>query len=231
VKVWEARVRAEPAKATTRKSLMLAYAASGDLHWGFGQSLGNREKALESFRKMAAEAERLRAADPRARNVRLDFAMSLMRYAGAFPPRDPEAIRLLAQSLEQMDQIGQEDPGNTSLRRQQIDLCLRLAARYKEFGRSDPAIATWRRAISIGEPMAAQDAANVSARTWLLRAYMPYGDEMLRRGQRGAALDIVARAERQMKDIPTADTSAPVVELRKRTGEWIAKMRTSLGKP
>lgn len=220
----EAQVAAEPGNTRVRKSLMLAEANLGDAYWGFSQSIGDRDTALKHYRRMAEEAKRLLAGDPNSANVKIDYAMSLMRYGGALAPRDPDAARLLRESLDIVDAMAESDPSNSGLRRQEMDLCLRLAARHVELGEHDKALALWRKSMAIGESMAI-DPANLGARTWLLRTYMQLGAELQRRGQRTELSTLATKAKQRAAEARKLDPASPAVkDVTTRALEWAAKL-------
>lgn len=227
VRLNEAHVAAEPGNTRVRKSLMLAEANLGDTYWGFAQSLGDRDTALSHYKRMADQARGLLAGDPNSTNVKIDYAMSLMRYGGALAPRDPAAVKLLRESLDIVDVIADADPANTGLRRQEMDLCLRLAARHAERAEFDPAIALWRKSMAIGESMAA-DPANLGARTWLLRTYMPLGSELLRRGRREEAIALATKAKQRAAEALRLDSGSPAVkDVTARANDWATKISKS----
>ena len=172
VALRERFVAAQPNSAAARRALMLSYAALGDIHWGFAHSLGNRQTAIGYFRKMLGPAEWLQQKEPAKLGARTDFAMTRMRYAGALPPRHPQAIPMLIESLHTVEAIVRDDPANYGVGRQQIDLCIRLATRYSELEDSVGALRYLRRGIEVGEAIAKVDAKNTGARTWGLRAYV-----------------------------------------------------------
>jgi eukaryotic-like serine/threonine-protein kinase len=200
-------VAVQPDSAAARRALMLAYAALGDLHWGFAHSLGDRPVAIGYYQKMLAPAEWLQQKEPAKLSARTDFAMTRMRYAGALPPRDPRAIPMLSQSLQTVEAIVAEDPANHGVGRQQIDLCIRLAARYSELEDSAGAQRFLRRGIEVGETMARADAKNIGARTWGLRAYVALGRELVRVGQRAQAIALIPKAEAIAKEAYALDAS------------------------
>jgi len=224
-------VAAQPQNTTYRRLLMLAYSKIGDSYWGFpGISLGDREKALANFRGMAEQAEWMHGADPGNRSVRIDFAMSLMRYGSAMAARDPQGLATLNRSLVLMDEIVAADPRNSALRRQQIDLCLRVAGRHMEIGNRDAAVEVWNKGVSIGEAVVQADPKYTGGRTWLLRVYLELGREMARRKQRGAAGEIARKASTQASDVATLSPRDPGCYIwPPRVAAWTAELHELLG--
>ncbi len=201
----ERLVAAQPNSAPARRSLMLANAALGDLHWGFPHSLGDRDKAIAYYGKMLEPVEWLRQREPGKRSTRTDWAMARMRYASAMAPTDRRAVDLLQESLAAMEEIVREDPANSGVGRQQIDLCLRLAARLGELGDNAGAERYLRRGLQVGESLAAMDAKNLGARTWALRAYVALGRQLARTGRRAEALALIPRAEARAAEAVALD--------------------------
>ena len=66
---------------------------------------------------------------------------------------------MLAESLHTVEAIVRDDPSNYGVGRQQIDLCIRLAARYSELEDSVGAQRYLRRGIEVGETMGISDEA------------------------------------------------------------------------
>lgn len=219
-------VAAQPNSALARRSLMLAHAALGDLHWGFPQSLGDREKAMTYYGRMLEPAEWLREREPGKRSTRTDLAMARMRYASAMPPKDPRAVTLLSESLSAMEEIVREDPSNSGVGRQQIDLCLRLATRLSELGRAADAERYLRRGIQVGEGLATVDAKNLGARTWALRSFVALGQQLARTGRRAEALALIPRAEARAREAYAID-KAPTGGGRwpEQVAAWAAELR------
>ncbi len=222
----ERLVAAQPNNAPARRALMLAYAALGDIHWGFPHSLGDRDTAIAYYGKMLGPAEWLREREPGKRSTRTDLAMARMRYAGAMPPKDPRAVEFLTESLSAMEEIVREDPSNSSVSRQQIDLCLRLAARLAELGRTADAERYLRRGLQVGEGLATVDAKNLGARTWALRAFVALGQQLTRTGRRAEALALIPRAEARAREAYAIDKSgAGGGRWPEQVAAWAAELR------
>jgi tetratricopeptide (TPR) repeat protein len=222
----ERLVAAQPNSAPARRALMLANAALGDLHWGFPYSLGDRDKAIAYYAKMLEPAEWLREREPGKRSTRTDLAMARMRYASAMPPKDERAVALLQESLAAMEEIVREDPSNAGVGRQQIDLCLRLAARWSELGKEAEAERYLRRGLQVGESLAVADAKNLGARTWGVRAYIALGRQLVRTGRRAEALALIPRAEARAAEAMTLDqTDAGGGLWPGRVAAWAAELR------
>ena len=203
----EQAVAGQPENAVARRSLMLAYAALGDIHWGLPASLGKREVAIGYYEKMLGPAEWLREREPAKRGTRTDFAMTRMRYASALPAGSARAIPMLREAVETMEGILREDAKNFGVGRQLIDLYLRLAGRHGEAGDRGAALRCLRQGWELGERMANADVKNLGARTWGLRAALALGRALAAGDQRVEALALIPRAEQRAAEAVALDPS------------------------
>lgn len=224
VALREESYRRQPENARAQRSLMLAYASLGDVNWGFPHSLGNRNEAIASFKKMFATAKAQLEKDPNGRSARLDYALSQMRYGSALEPADKQALDLLGESLATLEAVAGADAKNAGLRRQIIDLCIRKGERHAGLGKMEQAIALFKRGAQIGEELASADANNLSARTWGLRATFKLAETYEKTGRRTLSAALLPKArvrllEAQALDAPSA---APIAKL---FTEWERRLR------
>ncbi|MBL8236904.1 MAG: protein kinase [Bryobacterales bacterium] len=217
-------VRAQPGNAVLLRALMLAYAALGDVHWGFPHSLGNRKEAIASFQKMFAAASKQQAMDPNGRSARLDYAFSQMRYGSALPPGDKQALALLGESLTTLEAVAGIDAGNAGLRRQMIDLCIRKGQRHAELGQSGVAIEHFKKGAHIADALATADSKNLSARTWGLRATFHLAQAYEKSSRRALSVALLPKARQFLQEAQALD-AASAAPLANQFAEWERRLR------
>lgn len=212
VRSFEKIVEANPNDAQTRRSLMLAHSKLGDAYWGIdGYSLGDRQKALPSFQRMMESAKWIHGRDPQNVSVRMDYAISLMRYGDALDPADPQGVELLSKSRQLIDEILALNPKDARLARQQLDVCLRLAKRYmatRQHG--EEAMRTLEHGARTGEIIARADRSNVSIRGWMLRIYHPMLHEFVARNDLPKARQSAERAVDTARQLAVLDSTSPI---------------------
>jgi tetratricopeptide (TPR) repeat protein len=220
----EQEIAAKPESALVQRSLRLAYAAVGDINWGFPHSLGNRGVAIRNFEKMFRAATRLREQDPKSKSTAMDVAFSQMRYRSALEPSDPRSMEMLKASLLTLEELAAADAKNMGLRRQMIDLCLRTSERHIARGEMARAVGLSRRGIAISDEMADGDTKNVGARTWGVRTYLQLAGTLEKTGRKAESALLLRKAKIRLAEARTLD-SAAAAPLAKPVAEWEARLR------
>jgi serine/threonine protein kinase/tetratricopeptide (TPR) repeat protein len=232
----------DPASATIRRDLMLAWSNIADHELGplgpYSYTGANgparpidpeaRRRALEASRKVIEQAEWHYQRDPQNESVKLDYAMSLGRSAPAFPPGDREAIAMLEKSLAIFRDL--EPTFRTRTLAFVIEFRGSLAERRRLMGDLDGAFAEWRALEGIIDAAIAAAPDNYYPRRLAIPVYFNWALTLARQGDRSGTRRLVSRLEQLGSEVAAKESQyARAPGWPPRIREWLAEIYEALG--
>lgn len=190
VELFERLARAQPGKAAPRLDLSGAYETLGDILGKTGiANLGDRDAALNNYRKALDELEAVRAQEPSNSRARRGLGVVSMKLGDMLVERGrlQEAIGSFQRSRQLLEPLA-ADPHNAVARRTLAILHRKTGMALAESGDAKAALERLRESAGILEALAAADPANRQARMDLAVSLRSTADLQDFQGERAGAL-------------------------------------------
>jgi tetratricopeptide (TPR) repeat protein len=183
VDMLETELKKYPHDTNLHRSLMLARAKLADAY-SQPSPLRDSAKALENYSRMFEQGRWMFESEPSKKSNRIDFAMSSIRYADAFPSGDARGLPVLEEGVQILADVIKADPNDTVSRQRWAEGMTRIGARRLEAQDWNGARSALDQAVKTGDELVRIDPQRPANRSMRLRAYMELGRFYQRRGDR-----------------------------------------------
>jgi len=203
---FEAIRKQNPSNIYMKRNLMLLYSHIGDLRGNPAMpNMGDRQGAVEPFRKMLEIARSIHEADTADQRARSDYAIALSRVAAVQAPEEVHSrIQMLRQAIELQKQLSSENLSNRADMSASYNM---LGDAYTAGGDASNALRAYRDGVQAAESTLASANPNLLAR--IISLYRKLGLAAAGNGDRKTALEYGRKA---------LETSEPRAD-KKRTAE------------
>jgi serine/threonine protein kinase/tetratricopeptide (TPR) repeat protein len=196
VSTLEQLVNTEPDNTTFLENLAEAYRRSGDLQGNAAYfHFGNTDRANAYQRKALEIAQRLSARDPKDALARSHLSIALRRMGAVQRDREPEeAIKSYRESLEVLQSLMTDTPGDLNYQRDLANTHLGFSAALHKAGKLRQAIDEVTKALSVQREMLKRSPERLAVREDFFDSLLALGEIRLSMGEPVPALESLNQA-------------------------------------
>lgn len=203
----------DPNNASLRRDLVLAYGHIADVLGNPNlENLGDRDGALQAYRRAAEIAKGLMEVDLANERAAMDYGIALSRVAAVMDDRDLKAkAEVERESLRVVDNLARISPQNVSHQIYRAFVNQQLGDTLTLAGDLRGAEAAYSESASVAD--AGRKSGQISFVTIYVLSGLKLAQNAIARGRRAEALELAQRAYDGTRNLPTGATS-PFLEPR-----------------